>query len=795
MSISAILKNQPASEDDLPKIDRHVTPRVVNYEDGKALLVIRLAGMPFEAISTEDIERRFDSLNRLFAALAKAKGNRLAFWTTLRREKVRFAIKYVFKSEFMRQFSSAYLARFSTGNFYENSFYISVLLKYDDVAEGAAELEDIGDQLLHALAAYDPEPLVSYEQGGVMFSQVYSFLGWLLNGVEEEIPVLSSPARELIPSSSLHWGYDTCEIRAETRTRFAVSYDLKDFPDTESGVFDKVLALPAEFTFTQSFVCLSVQAAQDVIEKQLNKLESVRDKAHHQTAELREALGHLQSGELAFGEYHGALTVYGDTEKLAIDAGTVVSGCMLSPCGARFIKANLSAPVTFLSHVPGARIKPRPMPKSSRNLAAAFGMHNYSTGKSVGNPIGDGSAVIPLQTMSESVYSFNFHYSKEKEDNTGEKLAGHTLILGTTGSGKTTFETAALGFTERFDAGVFALDIYESLKIFLLSRGGVYFTIRAGEPTGLAPFLLPDTPQNREFLYELVTTCGRDNHGQVSAEERSQIKAAVDAVMTLENGQHRQFSRLLENIPDIGGNCLAQRLGQWCYAKGGRFAWALDNTGVSNIGITDEHTVGFDVSDFLKQGYEPTEPVLAYLLHLKKLMQRKRHLLVTVVEEFHVPIRYPTTAKMMLDALNTGRRKGEFLVMTSLAPENAIKSDIFEAVRDLTPTKVFLPNPSAEYESYQRCGVTRTEFKRLKELDLDSRTFLIKQGNQSCFAKLDLKGMDDVIAVLSGSTDNVAVLDAVIQEVGTDPDAWMPLFQKRRKGKKDAALEVDTNEQ
>ena len=794
MSISAILKNQPAIEDKLPRIGRHVTPRVVNYEDGKVLLVIKLAGMPFEAIPKGDIKQRFDSLNRVVAALGKSKGKRLAFWSTLRRQKVRFASKFAFKSEFMRQFSSAYLARFETGNFFENTFYISVLLKYDDLVEGAKELEDVGDHLLQALASYDPEMLVTYEKDGVMFSQVYNYLGWLLNGVEEEIPVLAAPAYEIIPSSWLHWGYEVQEIRAENRTRHATSYDMKEFPQTKSGVFDKVLSLPAEFTFTQSFVCLSVTEAQDAIDSQLNKLESVGDKAAHQRTELKQALGYLQSGELAFGDYHGALTVFGDTPARALEAGTLVSTAFLTDCGTRFIKATLSAPVTYLSHIPGAKLRPRPMPKSSRSLAAAFGMHNYSTGKSTGNPIGDGSAVMPLQTLSESVYSFNFHYSRKKEDNTGEWVAGHTLILGTTGSGKTTLETATVGFTERFDNGLFALDKDEGLKIFILHLGGVYFTIRAGRPTGLAPFLLPDTPENREFLYDLVTTCGRDNHGMVSAEEKAQIKAAVDAVFGLPV-QHRQFSRLLENVPDTGGNCLAQRLGQWCHARGGRYAWALDNTGVSNLGITNERIVGFDVSDFLKDGYEPTEPVLAYLLYLKKLMQRKGGLMTTVVEEFQYPVRYPTTAKMMLDVLNTGRKKGEFLVMASLSPENAIKSDIFDAIRDLTPTKIFLPNPSAEYESYQRCGVTRTEFNKIKELELDSRVFLIKQGNQSCFAKLDLRGMDDIIAVLSGSSDNVAVLDAVIDEVGTDPEVWMPEFQKRRKGKKEPAREVDTEEQ
>jgi type IV secretion system protein VirB4 len=62
--------------------------------------------------------------------------------------------------------------------------------------------------------------------------------------------------------------------------------------------------------------------------------------------------------------------------------------------------------------------------------------------------------------------------------------------------------------------------------------------------------------------------------------------------------------------------------------------------------------------------------------------------------------------------------------------------------------------------------------------------FLIKQGNQSCFAKLDLYGMDDEISVLSGNTENVAIFNEIVAEVGADPDVWMPIFQSRRKGKR-----------
>ncbi|WP_244264509.1 hypothetical protein, partial [Kingella kingae] len=66
---------------------------------------------------------------------------------------------------------------------------------------------------------------------------------------------------------------------------------------------------------------------------------------------------------------------------------------------------------------------------------------------------------MPLQTVSKTLFHFNFHFSNPQEDNVGEKIAGHTLILGATGTGKTTLQTSLMTFVERFDPYIFALDL------------------------------------------------------------------------------------------------------------------------------------------------------------------------------------------------------------------------------------------------------------------------------------------------------------------------------------------------
>ena len=144
----------------------------------------------------------------------------------------------------------------------------------------------------------------------------------------------------------------------------------------------------------------------------------------------------------------------------------------------------------------------------------------------------------------------------------------------------------------------------------------------------------------------------------------------------------------------------------------------------------------------------------------------------------------------MLKILKTDRKRGGWLILVSQSPEDAISCPIFPAIVQQTPTKIFLPNPDAEYEnSYERCGLTVKEFEELSKLSLESRTFLVKQSKQSAFAMLDLYGFQDEMAFLSGSSDNVELLYRVMKDVGSEnPDVWYRSFveavQERRERKR-----------
>ena len=785
-----VLKKQFSGDEQLPPVNYHVTENIVTFDDQRCMFIARCSGLPFEVTSDGVLDNQYDELNNLMMSMGKSMGGRLALWLYVDHYKTSFDADYSYQFDWMNNFGSGYLNKFKSTDTYENKFYLALIIKpgpNDDLDDCISELNEVQIQVSQVLRSYECEILSMYETNGHQFSQVYEFLSYLYNGFWERVPVTARPAREVISTSHLHFSYRILETKHPDRGHhFSSFFDLKDFPAvTRRGINNPMLSLNFHFILCYSFAFINSADSIRLINQVINKMQSAGDDAGEQLEELKAGKGAIMSGETYFGEMHGAMVVFADTTKKLEENGAVARTTMSASCASLYVPANISAPETFFSLFPGnLKRRPRVMPKTTRNMMGLFSMNSYSSGKQSGNPIGDGSAVMPLFTSVKSVYHFNFHYSIPEIDARGEKVAGHTCILGATGVGKTTLQTTLLAFLQRFNPKLFAIDKDGSMRGFIEAFGGSYFTINDGVPTGLNPFQLPDDLYNRSFLYDLVMACGKRPDWTPAAEDMKDVKRAVDNVFELPFEQ-RRFGVLLHSMPDRGPDCLARRLSEWCYTEiDGRYAYALDNP-TNSFNWNEFNIVGFDVSDFLTVGHPATEPILSYLFHLKSLMSKKKGVLVTVIEEFWLPLKYPTTSAQIMDILKTGRRRDEFAVLVTQSPEDVIQSDMLPTVLQQTPTKIYLPNPDAEFTNasgggYSRFGLSQKEFDRLKSLGLQSRSFLIKQGAQCSIARLDLSDLEQNIAVLAMAQDDFQVLEQTKSAMGENPDDWVPAFITKR---------------
>ncbi|MGF6872713.1 VirB4 family type IV secretion system protein [Paraburkholderia sp. MM5477-R1] len=794
---SEILGAIGAVEDWLPKFGHPVTKHVQHLEGNRFMVTLAKRGVPFEVHENEAIERMFDRDTETYSKLGRDLGGRLGYHAVFTRRRVSFEHAYRFRPRFMQWFASVHVGKFHEEKFFENRYYLSLILKYEDFDDGLKEIESLAQQALLQFADYEADLLEVYGRKHMngtpmLFSRQYGFISDLVNAVQGDLPVAAEPGTDIIPSSYLHFGYNALSVQGPgvpASRQFATCYDLRGCPDKPGwGQLDPIISLPVELTVAHSFNCMTGFESNRTIDSTINKLESAGDKAKHQVRELRDAQGYVNTGELSFGEYHGAAIVYGETAKEALENGNLLASRSLSECGVEWALATGSAPFTYFSQVPAARVKPRPKVQSSRNFASMHACHDYSTGKAEGNPIGDGSAIIPFRSAS-GMYHYNHHATRRGDINVAEKLAAHNELKGTTGTGKSMLAAAITGMLSRFDPLLYVLDKGRGWEVLIRAMGGAYVNLEKGKPTGWAPFELADTPDNREFLYGLTELCGRkngvDHQGRqiridLTASEKIQCRNAVDAVMGIEDVRLRRFSLLLDSIPDEGDDSLRARLSLWCKSEGGRFWWVFDNPPNLSLNMSEQRWIGFDVEAFLVENYEPSEPAFAYLFHLKKLMRSEGRLMQTVIEEYWLPIRFRTIREQIEETLASGRKEGEFLTLITQQPEQGQKAaDLFPALRSLVATKLWMADPAAEEEAYLRDGMTKKEFREFRKLTPQARRFLIKQGNQSAFASFDLTGLDDAIAVFSGDRENVLICDAVRAELGDDPDVWLPVYLER----------------
>lgn len=777
--------------DVIPDYGYHVDKQVVTVGDDKLLSIIRFQGSPFMTVLNKELEQQSDHLTRVLNEIVKINAPNVEFKTHTVKRKEKANLNMSFDNWFSKRFSDKYMQQFNSGHFYSVKYYLSITLKYNRGMErGIEDIKNILSFCKQAMAEYGVEVLgVNLNESGAIVSEIGQFLASMINGNEEAdnyITVKNEKLSEKLQSSKIYFGSDLAEIRIPSGSmKYATFYDLMEYPsESYRGMWNKLLDVQAEFFLTQSFYPFTIAGSASAVESQINKLNSSTRTPEHLIDELKAAKSQISTGDLIIGDYHATLTVFGDTPTEALDNGGAIHSTLISSSYANFLKATNTASKSFYSHLPNSTYKPFSEPKTTRNFINGWSLNNYPIGKAVGNPIGDGYALMPMKTVADSIYYFNTHYSEIGKNNLGEKMLGHCMILGQSGAGKTTLEGVLANFIGRFGGKMFAIDFNKSMKLFFEALGGQYFDINAGEPSGLQPFQLPDSENTRAFLYSLLAACGRKSNGEVvTAVEENKIKSAVDTIMMMEH-KDRRFSHVGGLIPPEGDDGLGDRLSKWQYSQNGTYAWALD----CPVNLFDPEKldrIAFNSTDILDGGGSVvTEPILSMLFQIKDMMQKDGEMMTSFIEEFWVPANYPTTQEKIKGTLKAGRIKNEFMFLVSQSPTDAINCEIFDSIVEQTATKVYLPNKQAVWEQYEKCGLNKKEFNELAALNLLSRTFLVKQDSGSGFCKLDLYGYDEFLPVISPTWEGIALADEVRKELGTnDISKWIPEFIARQSKK------------
>jgi type IV secretion system protein VirB4 len=755
--------------------------RTVVLRDGGLMQSIYLEGFAFETADTDEVNHR--QIVRA-AALRAIGSSRFVVYHHIIRRRVSVSLDASYDDPVCNLIQQRWQARLSSRQVFVNDLFLTIVRRNPKgkvgIAEGLAsmfsrgvggnahqaalardhkELQAATEALMSALSAYGPRLLGGYDTSNGRCSEPLELLSALYNG--EMRPVLrpSTDIGQYIPYRRISFGLEALEQSAAGDGKdFAAILSLKDYPPAATpGMCDAILRLPFEMTLTESFGFVDRQIGLERINLALRRLRAADEEAMSLRQGLMAAKDDLTVGAVGLGEHHLSLLVR--TKSLdSLDPAAAQCLAALADLGAVAVREDTNLEPAFWAQFPGNEgyIARRALISTSA-YASFASLHGFPVGQAEGNHWGQ--AVTVFETSSGTPYYFNFH----KAD------LGNFTVIGPSGSGKTVVLNFLAAQAQKFKPRTVLFDKDRGAEIFIRAIGGHYATLRPGEPTGFNPLQLPDTPGNRAFLRALIAQLLLRQDLPLNSEEEAIITEAVDANFEQEPQYRRlrYFRELLGGVRRPTHGDLAARLSPWC--GDGEAAWLFDNE--QDLLDMSERTLGFDMTLLLNEPVLRT-PAMMYLF------QRVEERLdgtptIIIIDEGWKALDDEIFAAAIRNWMKTLRKRNAILGFGTQSARDALDSRISTAIIEQAATQIFMPNPRAQPEDYcDGFGLTLHELDLIRALPPHARAFLVKHGNHSVVARLDLGDMPDVLTVLSGREQSVRLLDDLRTRLGDDPAGW-----------------------
>jgi len=755
----------------------HVDDQTIATRDGLLIQVIQVRGLLFETADTDEISYR----KRLRDAALQAIGSsRYAVYHHIIRREAEVALDADYRDGFTQKLDAAWRARLSARKLYVNDLFLTLVRRplqgkvggldrlrkrFGKVVEqldaSRYELQQLNqtrDALMASLASYEPRVLTVYSTKQGHCSEILEFLSYLFNGEMRPVLLPMQDVGDYLPYRRISFGQDAIELgRAGVSPRqFLGLVSVKDYPgQTAPGMLDELLRLPFELTISQSFGFVERQAALSRMNLALRRMRSAEDEALSLRAELTDAKDDVAAGRASFGEHHMTVAVRGNSPEV-VDEGVAEVQSALADLGIMSVREDIALEPAFWAQFPGNfKYIARRGLVSTNNFAGFASCHNFALGSASGNHWGD--AVTLLETTAAGPYFFNFHQND----------LGNFTIIGPSGSGKTVVLNFLLAQARKFRPRIIFFDKDRGAEPFIRAIGGRYDVLRPGIPSGLNPLQLPDTPANHQFVIDWLLVLA----GGADGDELVQIKDAVDAnfEQPREHQRLRHIVELFRGGQRPHGNDLWSRLRPW-WGTGER-SWLFD----SEDDLTDlaAESVGFDMTQILDDPAVRT-PAMMYLFH--RVEERlDGSPTIIVVDEGWKALDDDVFVRRIKDWEKTIRKRNGVVGFATQSAQDALESRIASAIIEQAATQIFMSNPKAQRSEYvEGFGLTEHELELVRTIPDSAHCFLIKHGNDSVVARLNLTGEKDLLTILSGRERTVRLLDQIRLETGDDPSDWLP---------------------
>lgn len=686
--------------------------RLIRLSDGTLVATLRIEGCPIGALTRE---ARGELFRRRKVWIDDLAGTRVKVRVLNRRRRRPISARVTAREEdgpTLSLISNTWHESFQETYYTEHTIAFSIA-GGDETAR--AELEEIVDHALKLLHDFSPRVLLHAppdDMDGADSSELLTFWAAVVNPAQPAPVGLGAVDKlaEHLAGGTFEFDRDTGLLAwsAGPGTEcFAHVVAIPRWGDaTAEELVGRLLSTQGEITVLHRLTVLSRPMAQLTAKRAGDLALSAYFVANIQD-QIDVALGALAPGSSTPMElvvYELVILAFGRTPEEAHQVADEIRKTLVDYQIRATIESDLAI-VHYFSQMPGYDTDVRPMRLLSPAVADTVTFESWPRGDDRCD-WGEGPVML-LPTEAGTPFSFQFHPKPNKEE------AAHTLVIGPTGSGKTTAMTLlATG----------ALARHPKLKVFVFDRdkGCLAWALSLGRSARYVP-LQTDLPGVKSASLNPLQIHPLNN------ETKAHVMRWLRLLIGLNDPDSEEiYRRVIEHLPKLDKHerTLEQiailfdkkseafrNLQPWL-DKDGPYGGVFSNV-EDSLPIDDARVVVFDMTVALKDE-KLAPPLVADLFHrIFAACQRDEAPGLIIVDEAQPMLRNPLFRADFERVVLEARKRRIGVVAMFQRPDalEAIGDPGFaEMVRMQMPSWLLFPNPNAPREAYDAFQMTDREW-------------------------------------------------------------------------------------
>ena len=365
---------------------------------------------------------------------------------------------------------------------------------------------------------------------------------------------------------------------------------------------------------------------------------------------------------------------------------------------------------------------------------------------------------------------FSFH-PKGRPASEAEPPAGHSLIFGPTGGGKSVLLSLLGAQARRVDTRIFAFDYRRGLEWQIKTLDGSYTTITPDKPTGLNPLYAETDPTGQSWLSDWLAALLRREDRPYSPVQTQALHHAV--VQNAEAPEHlrswEEFGSLFRSLDD--GGDLEQRVREW--APGGRYGWVFGQDAEDSFSL-DKPVMGFDLTAVLDSDQEKERTaILGYIFQRLERKLQDRKPTIIIIDEAWKALATTYFADKLQNWLVTARKLNAVVLLVTQFPSQLKASKVGDSMLQAVQSQILLCNDRAKPENYETLSLNEREMATVLSSPAGSRLALVRNEAGSVVVDLNLTELGGCLTLLGGGE---TVRKAIGADFESDPEAWRKLL-------------------